>query len=501
MPDPQQNDISEALGKVTKGLTALKEVWGFASKVAALQDKYKGQAIPVGELFRTMLGFGDKPNPLEFVEKQLAEINAKLDRVLAGIEELKIGQLGQGVLAAYLDMSDPVYLIEKYFHDLVGYQDGAQPWTEAERKEFVDKLLGTRSERDSVAFCTHKIVKLSPVTQSPLLFDLLFPYLLAGARAENAREIYLKGAFAFRAVAETLNKGLLLESFAAASAGGDAKRVEARVKAVTDKYKVLMRAMTENSFLPFAERLAAFNFKGEYFGGHEMTEDVNRPLVGWGPATPSILQSADDLAGKLMGESKGVTLRVVPNIPPIAVIIPSKNTGPVASGNYRWEVFVPPTKTSLTRDNLLDKMQPGEKPFFHLKPKNTGASYLPESIRKVELSLAEGTAVPLGFDRKRLNLLRYRFDVSALPDGAAFSFYIFNTDGAREFPSLTTVWKRYYVEADKGVEHKWEEREGPLSASQLVLDKEPGEFKLPPDGQLIPVLVTYASARFGSSPS
>jgi hypothetical protein len=197
MPEPRQNDISEALGKVSKGLTALKEVWAFAGRVAALQDRYKGQAIPVGELFSAMLGFGDKPNPLEFVEKQLAEINAKLDRVLAGIEELKVGQLGQGVLSAYLDMSDPVYLIEKYFHDLVGYQDGAQPWTEAERKEFVDKLLGTRSERDSVAFCTHKIVKLSPVTQSPLLFDLLFPYLLAGAQAENAHEIYLKGAFAF----------------------------------------------------------------------------------------------------------------------------------------------------------------------------------------------------------------------------------------------------------------------------------------------------------------
>jgi len=35
------------------------------------------------------------------------------------------------------------------------------------------------------------------------------------------------------------------------------------------------------------------------------------------------------------------------------------------------------------------------------------------------------------------------------------------------------------------------------SVSQLVLDSEPGEFKLPPEGQLSPVLITYAYQRFG----
>jgi hypothetical protein len=119
-------------------------------------------------------------------------------------------------------------------------------------------------------------------------------------------------------------------------------------------------------------------------------------------------------------------------------------------------------------------------------------------IRKVEFPLAEGTVVPLGFDKKRLNFLRYRFDASGLPDGAAFSFLIFDREAAREFPALTTKWTRYYVESDKGVEHKMHPED--KSVSQLVLDSEPGEFKLPPEGQLSPVLVTYAYARFGSSP-
>ena len=93
MPEPQQTDIFDSLGKLSKGLTAVKEVWGFASRMAALQEQYAGKPVPADKLFLTMLGFGDKPNPLAFVEKQLSEINAKLDRVLDGIDELKIGQL------------------------------------------------------------------------------------------------------------------------------------------------------------------------------------------------------------------------------------------------------------------------------------------------------------------------------------------------------------------------------------------------------------------------
>jgi hypothetical protein len=265
MTEPLVGDIAEDLAKVSKGLTALKEVWGFAGRVAALQEQYRGRAIPVDKLFGAMLGFGDKPNPLEFVEKQLAEINAKLDRVLAGIDEIKVGLLGQAVLAAYLDMSDPVYLIEKYFEDLASYTEAGHTFTDAERKEFVEKVLGTRSERDGVAFCAHKIVKLGP-TQSPLFFELLFPYLAAAATPQSAREIYLKGAYVFRAIAELLHKGLILETFAVASAGGEPAKVAAKMDRVTKKYERWVRAMTENSFLPFAERLAAFYFKEEYFG-------------------------------------------------------------------------------------------------------------------------------------------------------------------------------------------------------------------------------------------
>lgn len=494
MTEPLVGEIGpEDLAKVSKGLGVLKEVWSFSSRVAALQEQYRFKAIPIDKLFGAMFGFGEKPNPLAFVEKQLVEINAKLDRVLAGLDEIKVGQLGQAVLAAYLDMSDPIYLIEKYYEDLASYTEAGQSFTDAERKDFVEKVLGTRSERDGVAFCAHKIVKLGP-TQSPLFFELLFPYLAVAATPANAREIYLKGAYVFRAIAELLNKGLILETFAVASSGGESAKVAARMEKVTKKYERWVRAMTENSFLPFAERLAALYFQEEYFGGHDTSDDYNLPLVDWEPAKSSILRSADELAGKLMGKSKGVTLRVIPNVPPIADKVSSRNTGPVSSGRYRWEATGRP-QTSLTRDNLLGKMQPGEKPFFHLQAKGAGGSHLPESVRRVEVPLAEGVPLPLGFDRKRLNFLRYRFDASALPDGAAFSFLIFDRDAAREFPTLITKWTRYYVESDKGVEHKMHPED--KSVSQLVLDTEPGEFKLPPEGQLSPVLVTYAYQRFG----
>jgi hypothetical protein len=464
--------------------------------VAALQEQYKGKAIPVDKLFGAMLGFGDKPNPLEFVEKQLAEINAKLDRVLAGIEELKIGQLGQGVLAVYLDMSDPIYLIEKYFQDLASYQDAGQPWTDAERKDFVDKLLGVRSERDSVAFCAHKIVKLSPATQAPLLFELLFPYLSAGATAGNAREVYLKGAYAFRAIAETLNKGLILESFAVASVGGDAKRAEARVKAVTEKYRAWIRAMTENSFLPFAERLATFDLQNEYLGGHDPVVDANIRREGWKPAKPSILQSADELAAKLMGRAKTVTLRVIPNVPPIDEKVPAKNTsGAVSPGRYEWRVTQKP-QTSLTRENILDRLEPGGKHFFHIIMADWKTTCQAESVRKVEVPFTlDDKSVPPGFDKKkRLTFLRYQFDFGALPDGAGFQFG-FDPAALRDFPPLQTRWKKVYIEDG----HDFTETEQDIAYSLVTGSNHPGFFKLPPEGQLSPVLVTYAYIRFGPS--
>jgi hypothetical protein len=491
MLETQQNEIFEDLGKIPKGLTALKEVWGFANRVAALQQQYAGKAIPIDKLFGAMLGFGDKPNPLEFVEKQLAEINAKLDRVLAGIEELKIGQLGQGVLAAYLDMSDPVYLIEKYFQDLAAYQEGGQPWTDSERKEFVDKLLGTRSERDSVGFCAHKIVKLSPVTQTPLLFDLLFPYLSAGATAANARQVYVRGAFALRSVAETLSKGLILESFAIASVGGDPAKVAAKVKKVTEKYRGWVRAMVENSFLPFAERLATFYFKDEYLGGHDTSTDAHLMRDGWKPAKPSILQSADELAAKLIGRTRAVTLRVIPNVPPVADKVPSKDkSGAVSAGSYQWEIKQRP-QTSLTKETVLDKMEPGGKHFFEIYLGAGKPTSPAESVSRVEVSFAEGAAVPIGFDKKRLSFLRYQFDFEALPDDFQFTF---NADVyKRDFPQLATKWQRWYIEDG----HRFPGNEESMTYSPVTGSNFPGNFKLPSEGQLSPVLVTYAYVRFG----
>ena len=496
MPESQQNDIFEDLGKVSKGLTALKEVWGFANRVAALQQQYAGKAIPVDKLFGAMLGFGDKPNPLEFVEKQLAEINAKLDRVLAGIEELKIGQLGQGVLAAYLDMSDPVYLIEKYFQDLAAYQESGNPWTEAERKEFVDKLLGMRSERDSVAFCAHKVVKLSPVTQAPLLFDLLFPYLSAGATAANASQIYVRGAFAFRAFAETLSKGLILESFAVTSTGGDPAKLAAKVKKVTEKYKGWMKAAIENSLLPFAEKLATYNFKDEYLGGHDTSTDANFELQFWKPAKASILQSADELAAKLVGKTKSVTFRVIPNVPPVADKVPAKDTsGATSPGRYEWEITKKP-QTSLNKETLLDKLESSRKNFFEIIQSEGKSSVTAESVKKVEGSIAEGAGVPLGFDKRRLSFLRYQFDLGALPDGAEFQFGFDSSVVTREFPGLETKWRKVYIEDG----HRFPEHEVAITYRLITDGNFPGYFKLPPEGQLSPVLVTYAYFRFGPGP-
>lgn len=493
MPESLRGDISDDLGKISKGLTALKEVWGFASGVARLQEKYKGQAIPLGELFGALIGFGDKPNPLAYVEKQLAEINAKLDRVLAGIEELKVGQLGQGVLVAYLDMSDPVYLIEKYFQDLVAYQSSGQPWPDAERKEFVGKLLGTRSERDSVAFCAHKIVKLSPVTQTPLLFDMLFPYLSAGATAATARQVYASGAYAFRSVAETLSKGLLLESFAIGSSGWDSAKAGERATAAADKYKAWMKAMIENSFLPFAERLATLNFTNEYLGGHDTTWDAVDPRAGWKPAQNSILQSADDLGAKLLGKARAVTLRVIPNVPPIANPVPAK--APTASaGNYRWEVKQSPQpQPQFTKETLLDKLVSLPNQFFKIIASEGRTLINAESVKKVATTFADGVTPPLSFENRKLNFLRYQFDLGGLADGAQFQLSYDPALLMGNFPLFNTEWQRWWIEDG----HR---TAGPtkLVANHLITDVSfPGYFKLPQEGQLSPVLVTYAYSKFG----
>ncbi len=487
-------DLAEDMGKVSKGLTALKEVWAFSTRVAALQQKYSNEVMPLDELFGAMLGFGDEPNPLAHVEEQLAAIDAKLDRVLIGIEELKIGQLGQGLVATYNDMKGSVYLIEKYFQNLIAYQAGEQPWTDAKRDVFVDKLLGTPNERDAVGFCAHNVVNLSPATQSPIFFDLLFPYLMAGATAANASQIYLKGAIAFRSVAETLSKGLILESFAVASSGGAPATVAAAVKTVTEKYKGWMLASIDNSFLPFAERLATYNFKGEYLGGHDTFVDAHILRDFWKPAKPSILQTADELAAKLMGSTRSVTLRVIPNVPPIADKFPANApSGAVWAGRFEWEASRRP-QTSLSKETLLDKLESSRKFFFDIRPKGAATGVRAERVRKVDGPFAEGAAVPLGFDKTRLSFLRYQFDLGAQPDGAEFMFGYDENVANREFPSLEMTWRKCYIESGQRMP---EANEVSQKYPLLTGTSFPGFFKLPPEGQLSPTLVTYAYARFG----
>src|SRR4051794_7256646 len=77
----------------SQGLTILKEVWLASNRLADLQKQYQGKAIPLDKVFGALLGFGDKPDPLEPIKRQLEEINAKLDRVLAGIQEIQMGLL------------------------------------------------------------------------------------------------------------------------------------------------------------------------------------------------------------------------------------------------------------------------------------------------------------------------------------------------------------------------------------------------------------------------
>jgi hypothetical protein len=503
MSEPKKDgDFLDKIGKVSQGLAALKEVWGFANRVADLQRQYKGEAIPIDKLFSVMLGL-DNPNPMEFVEKQLAQIDAKLDRVLEGIEELKTGQLGQAVLSTYLDMSDPLYLIEKYFKDLADYKTAGQTWTDAERKDFVSKLLGTQNERDSVAFCAHKIVNLAPTTKAPLLLELLFSYLSAGAAAANAHEIYLKGAYAFRGLAEMLNKALILESFAVASAGGDAKRMEDKMKALVEKYKAWMTAMADNSFLPFAERLATFNLKDEYLGGHNTKLDAHRPRKGWKPANPSILQSADGLAAKLMGKSKSVTLRIIPNVPPIEKVVPAgkprKDTS--YAGGHEWEIIRGPS-SSLTRETLLDKLGSSHQRLIEVTGPHPILAMSAESVRKVEIPFTlKDEDVPPGFDKKknRLSFLRYQFDFSKHHDGAYFTVQYYEMGRARDkwqFPQLDTRWRRWYVEEGKRIHPDGEED---VTYNLIGSGNISTGFQLPPDGQLSPVLVTYAYDTFGPS--
>ncbi|MEO5931895.1 MAG: hypothetical protein ABIR47_18315 [Candidatus Kapaibacterium sp.] len=472
---------------VAQGLSVLKEVWFASNRMAELQRQYAGKKIPIEKIFGALLGFGDKPDPLAAVKEQLKEINAKLDRVLAGIQEVQMGLLGLGVLTIYLDIADSVFLIEKYSESLADYLGGDPSLTDADRKDFIDKLLGVRSERDGVSFCAQKIIKLGP-NRTPLLFDLLFPYISAGATQANAAERYVKGAFVFRYVTDVLMKGLILELFTV-TAIGDQTKMNLRTEKVVKKYQDWLRAMVENSFLPFAEKLATLRFDEEFLGCNITHQDTNLPFPKWSPAKSSILRSADELVARLMGRSKGVILRVIPIIPPIAEKV-SASSGTISAGRYHWEVLTKPG-TTLTRDIALEKMRQSVPPFFKMKVVG-GAELVAQNVSRAEIQFMDGANVPTGFDKSRLTFLRYEFDASTCPEKTQFAFYLGNPAVVmNSFPFLSTVWRRIYVEDGQRF------NEGDKAVQQAVLDMRAGVFDLPSEGQLSPVLATYTYDMFG----
>lgn len=482
-----------------QGLAVMKEVWEASNRLADLQRKYQGKAIPIDKVFGALLGFGDKPDPLADVKKKLDEINAKLDRVLAGIQEIQKGLLGIGLLTVYLDIADSVFLIEKYSEALPDYLGADPSLTDADRKDFVEKLLGKRSERDGVSFCAQKVIKLGP-NNTPLLFDLLYPYISEGVKAETSFDCYLRGAYAFRFVVDVLMKGMLLELYTA-TATGDPAKMDQRAEKVTRKYRGWMRTMIDNSFLPFAERLATLGFLDEYMGRNDVRYDSALPLPLWKQAPKSILESADTLVARLMGRSKAVTLRVIPNAAPIAKQVPaSQPSGSVSAGKYHWEAGktteVPGSaQTSLNRNIVLERLANSTPPFFGLQVKGQG-SLVPPHVSRCDIPFMAGATVPPGFDAARLSFLRYEFDMSGFPDRTQFAVILGNPRVAMSsFPMLDTVWTRVYVE--EGVRFP----ESPKTIRNAVLDNKAGEFDLPADGQLSPVLLTYAYDMFGQRPA
>ncbi|MBS1914072.1 MAG: hypothetical protein JST22_18945 [Bacteroidetes bacterium] len=483
----------------SQGLAVLKELWAAGSRFADLQREYAGRKIPIEKIFGALLGFGDKPDPLADIKRQLEEINAKLDRVLAGIQEIQKGLLGVSLLSVYLDISDSVFLIEKYAEALPNYVGGDPSVTDADRKDFAEKLLGVRSERDGVAFCAQKLIKLGP-NNTPLLFDLLYPYITIGVTAPTSFDCFLRGAFVFRFVTDVLMKGMILELFAAAVTGDQAKLSE-RAEKVTKKYRKWMRTLVDNSFLPFAERLATLGFLDEYMGRHDTRTDANVPLELWRPAPRSILQSADTVVARLMGYSKGVTLRVLANVAPIAQKVPaSKSSGAISPGTYEWEIVgqtvdaVTRKPVTLTKAEVLDKMEPSAPPFFQVNLKGSG-SMIAQHTSRARISFMDGAPVPPGFDRANLTFLRYEFSLNGAPDRAQFSFAYGNPPLLMStFPLLETTWQRIYIEDG----HRFPEDK--KTFKQAVLDMNPGEFDLPAEGQLSPVLVPYAYNLFGQRP-
>jgi|GEM_PF-5955109 len=477
------------------GLKILKEVWSASNRVATLvNEKYRGRAVPIDKLFGAIFGFGEEaPNPLEKVEKQLEEMNRKLDRIEQAIDEMRHELLGSEVLNTYLSMASSIDFIDNSFDALPNFVDGSK--TEASKVEFIKNLL---SIKDGVHASAQKILLIKP-GMPPIFFSLLFKYLIDSSNVGNGYARYLHGAFIFRHIVDVLVKGMILELFASAI-DPDTTKEETRVKnvkAVEQKYKGWFNVLIEQSLLPFAETLATLRFREEYMGGHSDT-DMNIPWKQWIRPTASILESADTLAAQMLGLGKSVTLRVLPNVPPIADnYIPVSPVPHVTSaGTYRWSPLST-TPTALTNENLLDKLlEGGEAPFFIYGPKKRGEQTggneaWPGNPTRTTIQFAKGPSPTRAF-KNQIGCLRYRYDLSAFGDGATFTFYQLPTKANKPpFAPITTHWEQIYDEEG----HMW--RCGLLDCTYHLLNEKFGEFELPAEGHMSPALITYTYERFG----
>jgi hypothetical protein len=474
---------------VSQGLTMMKEVWSSANRLAKLEQKYSGKAIPPDELFGAIVGIGGETNPLAEVEKQLSEISAKLDLVLAGIEQIRKDILGSEVLTIYLYMKDAVYIVDKYFRELSSFTSAGTSKTAQERAKFLDKLLGKRNERDAVAFNANQIANLD-ARQRPLFFDRLFPYILTGATVPETAERYMQGALMFRWVTDALVKALLLELFIE-TASGDSSTMSTRTQKVLTKYQQWMRSLIDNSFLLFAEQLATLRFREEFNGGNTISYDMHLPFANWTAAQPSILQSADELAARLLGYFKSVTLRVIPNVPPVAELVPTPPPEhSVSAGDYFWEILERP-QTPLTKESLLNLLQTGKLITLCI---NRGKKVIAaQHVVRSDITFMEGAALPLGYDKKlkKLSFLRFEYDLtrhahSTTHPEFAFFFMLPTMVQNTQFPVLVTKWRYVYIEEGRKFYHGFKD------VVQAPITNSPGLFDLPAEGQLSLVLVTYA---------
>ncbi|HEY2495680.1 MAG TPA: hypothetical protein VGK24_01315 [Candidatus Angelobacter sp.] len=491
-PKPAQNGLSKETPKlqrlltgdpisVSQGLTIVKEVWSSANRLAKLRDKYAGKAIPADELFGAILGIGGETNPLAEVEQKLSEISAKLDQVLAGIEQIRQDILNAEVRGIQMYIRDAVFVVDKYFQELSSFASAGTSKTAQNRAEFMEKLLGKKNERDAVDFYANQIVNLDE-RQRPVFFYRLFPSLLLGATASDAVERYMHGAFMLRWVTDALVKALLLELFVQ-TASGESSTMDARTEKVLTKYKQWMR-MLADSLLDFAERLATLRFREEFNGGNTMSENMHLPFPKWTPAQSSMLQSADELAARLLGYTTSVTLRVIPNVPPVADLVPKpRPERAISAGDDFWEIMENP-QTTVTKESILDFLQTNNSNIFW---NDLAKRLLPaKRVTRRDITFLDGAALPLWYDKKSKKLSFVRLEFTSIPK----KFWFDLPD--ERFPRIVTRWRSVYIEEGNKL-YSGVKKE----VVQAPITNIPGLFDRPAEGLVSVVLVTYAYDVFG----